>query len=474
MLVAKDNSPCADTKPWNAMIASLIQSATDRSSCQSLRQWIERRNQEVQVSVERIPFSEMDGWTIAEDGSLHHCSGKFFSIEGIHVSTDYPAPRAWEQPIINQPEIGYLGILAKEFDGRLCFLMQAKIEPGNVNHVQISPTLQSTKSNYTRVHGGRKAAYLEYFKNARPSQIILDQLQSEQGARFLRKRNRNIIIKVKEEVPVLDDFRWMTLAQIKELMQTDNLVNMDTRTVISGLDFTEFTMTEELRGQMTPFGRAMMVSAEGETGLHTMHEIQSWFTNLKASYDLAVSRMPLDKVIGWECRETEIARPDGKYFRVLGVRVHIGNREVRSWCQPLVQPMQQGLCAFVLKEINGVVHFLVQAKLECGNLDVFELAPTVQCLTGNIFKDAAKPPFTDYVLNASGDQILYDTLQSEEGGRFYHEQNRNLLVLADDSFPVEVPGNFHWMTLGQINEFMRFNNYINIQARSLIAALRYA
>ena len=27
-------------------------------------------------------------------------------------------------------------------------------------------------------------------------QIILDQLQSEQGGRFLRKRNRNIIIKI--------------------------------------------------------------------------------------------------------------------------------------------------------------------------------------------------------------------------------------------------------------------------------------
>ena len=44
----------------------------------------------------------------------------------------------------------------------------------------------------------------------------------------------------------------------------------------------------------------------------------------------------------------------------------------------------------LLKKINGILHFLVQAKLECGNLDVFELAPTVQCLTGNIFKGDKK------------------------------------------------------------------------------------
>jgi oxidase EvaA len=127
----------------------------------------------------------------------------------------------------------------------------------------------------------------------------------------------------------------------------------------------------------------------------------------------------------------------------------------------------------VVKQINGVLHFLVQAKLECGNLDVFELAPTVQCLTGNIFNDAAKPVFTDYVLNAQPYQVVFDTLQSEEGGRFYHEQNRNVLIMADDDFPEEIPATFQWMTLGQINDFLQYNNYLNIQARSLIAAIPY-
>lgn len=455
------------------MLRSLVQTHNVLNPTEDIRQWIATRNHEVGVSVEQIPFDEMDGWKIEADGSLRHQSGKFFSIEGIRVTTDYTSLRMWEQPIIHQPEIGYLGILTKEFDGVLYFLMQAKIEPGNVNCVQISPTLQATKSNYTQVHGGKKAAYLDYFKNVRPEQVIVDQLQSEQGARFLRKRNRNIIIKVDEDVPVLEDFCWMTLAQIKELMQTDNLVNMDTRTVIAGLNFHDFEMPEGVREQMSAFGRAMLASAECKAGMHTLREIHSWYTNLKASYDLTVTQMPLNKVSDWVCKRDEIVRPDGKYFRVLGVRVSIDNREVRSWCQPLVQPMQQGLCAFIIKEINGVFHFLVQAKLECGNLDVFELAPTVQCLTGNIFKDAAKPAFTDYVLNASTDQIIYDTLQSEEGGRFYHEQNRNMLVMADESFPIDLPAHFHWMTLYQLNSFMRFNNYINIQARSLIAAIRY-
>ena len=455
------------------MISSLLSVDGKKASLDSIVSWIETRNREVSVSVDLIPFKAMDNWEVLSDNSLRHSSGKFFSIEGIRVNTDFPQSKVWEQPIINQPEIGYLGILAKEFDGVIHFLMQAKIEPGNVNNVQLSPTLQATKSNYTRVHGGKNAAYLEYFHNAKSSQIILDQLQSEQGARFMRKRNRNMIVKVEEDIPLLEDFRWMTLGQIKELMQRDNCVNMDTRTVLAGIDFAEYLVSEADLSEMSGFGRALYESATALSGVKTLREVLSWLTNLKSRYDLSVERVPLNQIKEWECREDEIVRYDKKYFRVLGVRVHIANREVVSWCQPLVQPMQQGICAFIIKKIGGIYHFLVQAKLECGNRDVFELAPTVQCLTGSIFNGAPRPPYTDYVLNARKEQIIYDALQSEEGGRFYHEQNRNMIVVADDDFPMDLPHTYQWMTLGQINEFMRYSNYINIQARSLIAALKY-
>lgn len=43
--------------------------------------------------------------------------------------------------------------------------MQAKIEPGNVNRIQISPTIQATKSNFMQTHGGKAPAYLEYFSD---------------------------------------------------------------------------------------------------------------------------------------------------------------------------------------------------------------------------------------------------------------------------------------------------------------------
>ena len=456
------------------ILHSLLTTENPFNSIDDLKQWIAARNREVKVNIKKIPFNQMAFWKVNPDGSISHQSGKFFSIVGIDVSTDFGSNNHWRQPIILQPEIGYLGILTKEFNGVLYFLMQAKIEPGNVNCVQISPTLQATKSNYSRVHAGKAPKYLEYFVNAKPENILLDQLQSEQGARFLRKRNRNIIIKVNEDIQLHEDFRWMTLGQIKELMGIDNVVNMDTRTVLSGLNITDYiTPLDNLEG-MSGFGRDMVLSAQTNHCLIPMRDHLSWLTGLKSRYDLVVSRCAVNEMPGWFMDDYEIARYDHQFFKIIGVRVSIENREVVDWCQPLVEPMQEGLCAFIIKKINGVYHFLIQAKLECGNFDVMELAPTVQCLTGNVYsEEAVKPHFADYVLNTPKERIIADTLQSEEGGRFYREQNRNLIVEADNGFPLELPDRYTWMTLGQIYDFLKFNNYLNIQARSLIAMLKF-
>lgn len=456
-----------------SLLKSLSTLANPWNTTDEVIAWIARRNQEVQVKIEQVPFSQLKGWHFDPDsGNLCHDSGRFFSIVGIDVYKNQGAPVQWQQAIINQPEVGYLGIICREVDGVMYFLLQAKIEPGNVNCVQLSPTLQATRSNYTCVHGGKKPAYLDYFKNVQPNHIILDQLQSEQGARFFRKRNRNIIIRVDEEIEIGPDFRWLTLGQIKYLIGRDNTVNMDTRTVLSGLRFTG----AEDGAMLSDFGKMLMDSESHLDGVNTVDEVLHKVSALKSQYELIVDKMPLKAVKDWAITDEEIARPDHKYFRVIGVNVTISNREVASWCQPIVQPMQEGLCVLFTKRINGVLHFLLQAKVECGNYDVVEFAPTIQCLTGDYRKVSPdrRPAFvTEFTDGVISGKTIFDTKQSEEGGRFYHEQNRNVLYLLDDAAPLSIPENFVWLTLGQIKEFLRYNNYLNIQVRSLISALNY-
>lgn len=453
-------------------------------STESVIEWMKQRNEQVKVRIKKVAFQDLKSWFYDEgEGSLKHSTNKFFSVEGIRVRTNWGIINEWEQPIINQPEVGFLGFITKEIDGILYFLMQAKIEPGNVNYVQLSPTLQATRSNFTQVHQGKKPLFLEHFQYATSKQIILDQLQSEQGARFLHKRNRNIIIKLEGDISVPENFVWLTLAQIKKLMQLDNVVNMDTRTVISGIPFGSFgsdvinffTFIEN--NQKTDHLKIKFLTSalENQGSYHTIEEIITFITKLKSEFDLDIERIPLTKLKDWVFEEKTIHHKDNKYFKIIATEVEIGNREVMKWTQPMVEPSQEGLCAFICKEINGILHFIVQAKLECGNHDIIEFAPTVQCLTGN-YRETKKGtlPFLEYVLNVKEDKIVFNALQSEEGGRFFHEQNRNIIIIDDDDeIAIELPPNYIWMTLNQLYTFLKFNNYLNIQARSLIAAISF-
>ena len=458
----------------NALVRSLLTTENPFNSTEEVLAWIARRNREVQVDVVQVPFGELKGWHFEnETGNLCHESGKFFSIVGIDVYKNQDGIAQWKQPIINQPEVGYLGIICKEFNGVLYFLLQAKIEPGNVNCVQLSPTIQATRSNYTCVHGGKQPAYLDYFRNAKASQTILDQLQSEQGARFLRKRNRNIIIQINDDIEVYEDFRWLTLGQIKYLMTFDNTVNMDTRTVLSGLRFPVASISESTI-RPSSFGLDLFTSELHDCGEMSIDDVLHRLSELKSRYELIVEKIPLREVSEWEVKEDEIVRPDRRYFRVLGVNVTIANREVSTWCQPIVQPMQEGLFVLFAQKRRGVLHLLLQAKVECGNFDVVELAPTIQCQTGD-FRTVQRPPIfvQEFIDGHINGRVIFDTKQSEEGGRFYHEQNRNVIVLLDEDMELDERDNFIWLTLGQVKEFLRFNNYLNIQLRSLIAELQY-
>lgn len=447
--------------------------------------WMKQQNDEVVSNIQQIPLTELKGWSYCDD-RIRHDSGKFFSIDGIRIKTNYRNTPEWDQPIINQPEIGFLGFIVKKFNGVMHFLMQAKIEPGNLNIVQLSPTLQATRSNYTRVHGGKSPTYLEYFNGEKDVTVLVDQLQSEQGARFLHKRNRNIVVEVdeNEELEVKKGFIWASLGQIKELLRYPNVVNMDSRTVISCIKFGSYSehslrllsAVKNMNGIDSAKPDSFLYSVlSADNHVHELQDIIQWITSLKFKYELDVKPIGISEMNHWIYDGITIRHEEGKYFDVMGCRVEIGNREVVSWDQPMVRSAQEGLMGFIVKKIDGIYHFLVQAKLESGNFDIVEMAPTVQCLTGNYRKGKNEYtiPYLEQVLNAPQENIWYSSYQSEEGGRFFQEQNLNIIVEVGDEFPVDVEENYCWMTLNQMLSFVTYNNYLNIAARSLLSAISF-
>ncbi|MFE7133464.1 NDP-hexose 2,3-dehydratase family protein [Streptomyces sp. NPDC057638] len=416
--------------------------------------WWDERRRGSRLSVTPLPFADLDQWRFTAEGDLAHDSGRFFTVTGLRSYEGGNQLR--DQPVISQPEIGVLGVLLREYDGEPHVLLQAKAEPGNINGLQLSPTVQATRSNYTRVHRGAATRHLEHFTGARPGRVLVDSLQSEQGAWFWQKQNRNMVVEAVGEVEEHPDFHWVGFGELRELLRQDHLINMDTRSVLGCLPL------------FAPAG----ARRESGTPRHTMRSVLSWLIDVKARSPWHTRLIPLRAVEGWSRTETEISDEDGHGFRIVAAGIETRDREVRRWSQPLLAPRGHGLAAFLVRRIDGVRHLLVQARAEPGLRDLIELAPTVQ--RSGMAGAAAlggTGPFEPEALTDSPGRVLYDARLSEEGGRFHHAVTRYRIVDLGADFPLDVPENYRWLTANQLRELVRHGHYVNVEARSLLACL---
>lgn len=443
----------------------------------AFHEWLERQRQTHRLEVRRIPFSRLDQWHFTPHPmALAHDSGKFFTIEGLRVHTDFGPIKMWEQPIIHQPEIGILGIISREIGGIRHFLMQAKIEPGNINGIQLTPTEQATRSNYTLVHGGKRPIYNAYFTEPGRSRIMVDRLLGEQGSRFLMKRNRNMIVEVNEDLPIEEGFCWLTLGQIKRLMREDNLINMSTRSVLSCAPFGMGIMDVDPEPPRHPgFGGDLVVSLYDRNGaLHSYNDLLNWLFDLRARYQLRRERVPLNSLDGWIMQEDEIRHHSGRHFSVIAVEVGAVGREVKRWSQPLFSHSGRGLNGLATWKIGGVLHLLVRACLFPGGNELFELGSTVSRANAEKhFGTSEAPPFLDLFRNPNPAWVRFSSMQSEEGGRFHHFQSRYTVLELPPDYELALPENYRWMTLAQLNTFNQLG-YVNIEGRNMLSCLDFS
>ena len=113
----------------------------------------------------------------------------------------------------------------------------------------------------------------------------------------------------------------------------------------------------------------------------------------------------------------------------------------------LIKPETKGLIALFMKKINNQKHYLINAKVECGHSDIIELGPSLSSSNIQNIKDNT---LLDIVNKKKYLSVVFDTLQSEEGGRFYKEENRNMLIEVDQDFNYDhkcYKGNFKSITL---------------------------
>ncbi len=461
----------------NKWIVSLIRSwAEDESkinSTLSIIAWIKELNETTYANIDECSINDSSFWFYDDyNGEVLNRKRSFFSIKGIRRFED--GKFTGEQPIIYQPEIGYLGIICREIDGVLHFLMQAKIEPGNVNCVQISPTIQATKSNFTRAHGGKLPTYFEFFEHSERFQVIYDQIQSEQATRFYKKRNRNMIMIVEEDFDVYPNFKWMTLGQIKRLMEIDNLVNMDTRTVLSGIPMITQSVTgEEKEGLIKLFkDKALFHSIFDANPQKDLPWIYQRINNYKMFRDINLVMVPLNQLVEWKVDEYGITCKKQADFMVRYYDIEISGREVQHWSQPLFKALGMATFGLLSRIVDDKREFLVKIKPEIGCFDKLEIGPSVQWEPSHYIFDDNEVEKLFRRKFETKDGIMVNVVLSEEGGRFYHEQNNNVIIEINRDELLLLPDDFVWVSYATLNYLVQINNCLNIQLRNLISLIK--
>ena len=205
---------------------------------------------------------------------------------------------------------------------------------------------------------------------------------------------------------------------------------------------------------------------------HQMHCIFNEINDYKM-YRRENSRLlPLKSLKSWRMTDKEIVCKTPYDFKAIYCRIEIEDREVQYWEQPMIEALGMAVIGiFTCVDENGSRQFLVRVKHEMGCFDCAEVGPVIQLEPSNErnFLNDIEKLFLEKLEKNNG--VMKNVLLSEEGGRFYHEQNRNVIIeINNDELPV-VPKGYYWLNYATINQMIQFNNCVNIQLRNLMALL---
>ncbi len=201
--------------------------------------WLEAHRNSIPFASHLIGLDQVRDWSRDEHGNLRHISGQFFTIEGARVDGgDVREVASWDQPILTQLDGGLLGMLARETEKGVEFLLQSIAECGNINAFQLGPTIQSTWSNARRAHTGKQPPMLEVFTAEDGIRIVYRANHNEEGGRFWKKSNQNVVAFLDDDRVIKTNmkmFYWASLSQIRELALIDNVMNPFVKTILMPL-----------------------------------------------------------------------------------------------------------------------------------------------------------------------------------------------------------------------------------------------
>ena len=222
----------------------------------------------------------------------------------------------------------------------------------------------------------------------------------------------------------------------------------------------------------------MLESIRDDNQINKLDYIIEWFNKKREESDMVVEEIGINDLDKWNVDKDSgnVTHDSGGFFQVIGVKVsNTFDREVgkKGWTQPMIAKNPGGILGILMKRINGIPHYLLQAKAEPGNIGKLQLSPTLQATTSNLLKahGGSKPLFAEYFNEENDLNVIYAKWQSEDGGRFHLKSNYNMIVEINENENLKIPDSFIWVTLYQIKQLMKIENFIGPHVRGIISYL---
>ncbi len=401
--------------------------------------WLNKQKKLNKLKIQKKNINNLKDWKFKKN-SIFHKTNNFFSIKPFLFKQKN---KKIFQPLIVQREEGILGIIKQSKQGKDYYLLQSKIEPGNINGIQISPTIQATKSNYQRKHGGKKTLFLDYFlKPKRNLKIISKVKLSEQGSRFLKKNNWNILLETKKiSIPIKKNYRWLTKEDIKNLINKKNMINMDTISVLSSI-IKKNSIDNKINSN-----KYLNIKLKRFNKKFNSRKYQINFKDLK----------------GWKINKNSIYDINKKIFSIFFIDVVASLREVKKWEQPIISDHFSSFNGFLVSEINNTKHYLLKIISELG----FDQTKYTSTIFEKNFSTKSQKKIK-YKSFFNKKNCSMDIINSDEGGRFLKNQTRNMICEIKNHKKINLNDNFIWASHNQVIELIN-QNKMTIEARNLFA-----
>jgi oxidase EvaA len=193
----------------------------------------------------------------------------------------------------------------------------------------------------------------------------------------------------------------------------------------------------------------------------------------KKKYFVLINKISLYKLKDWVIKKDVIVNSKKNYFSIIGISVKSSTREINEWEQPIIAQENLAFSGFITKNFNRTLHYLVSFDVKPALKNTC-LSCTVKTSDINNYKKNydlsiyKKNIISQFFIKKKNGKILYNKIQSDEGGRFFKSQIRYSIFQIFDNYHFKIKENYMWISHNQMIDFVK-KKYFDIEARILFA-----